>query len=77
MVIFVGDKMIQRTVNSIVFARFYLNRERTEIVVIVNQVVDFTLIAVVVIIKFKAVGNQFACNYAFINRTQIDTFFII
>ena len=40
-VIFTGNKMVKRAMNGIVFARFYFDRQRAKIFVIVDKIINF------------------------------------
>ena len=76
-VILVLNKIVQRAVDGVILARFNLNGDSGKAVVVVNKIVDLALAAVVIIEQLIAVRDQLACYYAFIDRAEIDTFFII
>lgn len=77
MVILVPDKCIQSTVDSVIFARFDLNGDSGKTVIIVDQVIYLTLVAVIVVEQSMSVCDQFAGYNGFVNRAEIDAALIV
>ena len=77
MIIFVLNKCIQCAVHGIILTGLYFDRHSGQAVIIINQIINLTLAAIVIIKEFMTVRDQFTGNNRFIHRTQIDTSFII
>ena len=66
-----GEKLGQGTVDGVVFAGLYLNREDFEVVEVVDQEIHFSTLLVVVVVQLVAVGMKFLCDNGFIYRTEV------
>lgn len=71
-IIFVADKMCQRTVDRIILAGFHFDRDCGKTVVVINQIIDLASASVVVIVQLISVCDQLAGDRAFINGAEID-----
>ena len=77
MVVLVLDKGVERAVYGIVLARLDLKGDSGKAAVIVDQVIDLALAAVVIVVQLIAMGGQFAGDDSLIDGSQIDALFII
>lgn len=77
MIIVVLYKSIQRAVDGVVLAGLDLDGDGGETVVIVDQIIDLSLAAVIVIKQLEAVGRQLLGHHAFIHRAEIDPRLIV
>ena len=69
--------MVQGAVDGVVSAGFDFDRDDGEIVIVVDEVVDFAFLAIVVIKELVAVGMQLARDDALIDGTEIDAACIV
>ena len=72
MIIVILHKVVQRAVNGIILAGLHLNGNSGEAIVIVDQIINLAFAAVIVIVQVEAVGDQFAGNNTFIDRSKVD-----
>ena len=74
---FVRNEVVQCAMDGVVSARFDLDWYDRETVIVINEVVDFTLLAVVVIKELVSMGMKFTCDDAFVDSAKIDAAFIV
>lgn len=77
MVILVFRERIERAVNGVAFSRFHLDGNNGKAVVVVDEIIDFSFAAVVVIEKFVAVRYKLTGDCRFVDRAKVDASFVV
>ena len=73
MIVLVPYKGIECAVDSIILAGLDLDGTSGKAFIIVDEKIDFSFIAVIVIEQLAAVGDKLLCHYALIYRAKIDS----
>ena len=73
MVVLILDKGVERAVYGIVLAGLDLKGDGGKAAVIVDQVIDLALAAVVIVVQLIAIGGQFAGDDSLIDGSQIES----
>jgi hypothetical protein len=71
-VVLVGNEVVQCTVNIVILAGFYFYRNCGKCVEVVNQIIDLSFAAVVVIKKIVSVSRKFLCDNALFLFSMFD-----
>ena len=74
MVVLILDKGVERAVYGIVLAGLDLKRDGGKAAVIVDQVIDLALAAVVIVVQLIAMGGQFAGDNSLIDGSRLMLF---
>ena len=77
MIIFIFNKIIECAVDGVVLAGLDFNRNGGKAVVVIDQIVYFTLITIIVVEQLMPMCCKFTCDDTFINRAEIDASFIV
>ena len=77
MIIVIFYEGIQRAVDGVILAGLHFDGDGGQAFVIINQVIDLALIAVVVIVELETVRNKLACDNALIYRAQVNALLVV
>ena len=77
MIIVIFYEGIQHAVDGVILAGFHFDGNGGQAFVIINQVIDLALIAVVVIVELETVRNKLACDNALIYRAQVNALLVV
>lgn len=77
MVVGIVQQVVECTVDGVVLARLDLYRVRAHGRVVVNQIVDLALLALVVVEELVTVGTQLLRHHALIDAPEVDAAYVV